>query len=271
MAIATPVKNPKGGRRRLNIISPANLEPIGEIEVLTREDVRTAVEKARKAQQAWGALSFQQRGKYILKARDILVKRQDEFVATIQRETPKPVNDVLMMDIMCCCDALHYYAKKTARILRTETKPLHGPVSMIFQLRIVYQPLGVIGIISPWNGPFVLSLVPTVEALMAGNTVLLKPSSATPFSGKLVGDLFEEAGLPEGVLTILLGDSSTGEALIEAGVNKISFTGSVDVGRKIAIACARQLIPYTLELGGKDPMIVCADADLDVAADGADY
>ena len=126
-----------------------------------------------------------------------------------------------------------------------------------------------VGVITPWNGPFVLSLNPTVQALMAGNAVLLKPSEVTPFSGKLVGDLFEAAGLPEGVLHVLLGDGETGAALTEAGVDKISFTGSVATGRKVAEACARQLIPCTLELGGKDPMIVCADANLDRAVDGA--
>jgi succinate-semialdehyde dehydrogenase/glutarate-semialdehyde dehydrogenase len=104
---------------------------------------------------------------------------------------------------------------------------------------------------------------------MAGNAVLLKPSSVTPFAGKLVGDLFKAAELPEGVLTVLLGDSETGQALLEAGVDKISFTGSVEVGRHVAMECAKRLIPCTLELGGKDPMIVCADANLDNAAGGA--
>jgi succinate-semialdehyde dehydrogenase/glutarate-semialdehyde dehydrogenase len=127
----------------------------------------------------------------------------------------------------------------------------------------------VVGVISPWNGPFVLSIVPTIQALMAGNAVVLKPSSVTPFSGKLVGDLFQAAGLPEGVMNVILGDSETGQALLESGVNKISFTGSVEVGRHVAEECAKRLIPCTLELGGKDPMIVCADADLNNAAGGA--
>jgi succinate-semialdehyde dehydrogenase/glutarate-semialdehyde dehydrogenase len=136
-------------------------------------------------------------------------------------------------------------------------------------LRIVYRPLGVIGVISPWNGPFILSLNPTVQALLAGNSVVVKPSEVTPVSGQLVARLFEAADLPAGVLTVLTGDGETGAALVEAGVDKISFTGSVATGRKIAEACARQLIPCTLELGGKDAMIVCEDANLDRAAGGA--
>jgi succinate-semialdehyde dehydrogenase/glutarate-semialdehyde dehydrogenase len=137
------------------------------------------------------------------------------------------------------------------------------------KLLIAYRPLGVIGIITPWNGPFILSLNPTVQALMAGNAVVLKPSEVTPFSGRLVGDLFREAGLPEDVLTVVEGDGETGAALVEAGVDKISFTGSVRTGRKVGEACGRNLIPCTLELGGKDPMIVCADADVERAAGGA--
>jgi len=126
----------------------------------------------------------------------------------------------------------------------------------------------VIGVITPWNGPFVLSLNPTVQALMAGNAVVLKPSEVTPFSGKLVGELFREAGLPEGVLQVLQGDGETGAALVASGVDKISFTGSIATGRKIGEACGRNLIPCTLELGGKNPAIVCADADIARAAKG---
>jgi succinate-semialdehyde dehydrogenase/glutarate-semialdehyde dehydrogenase len=129
--------------------------------------------------------------------------------------------------------------------------------------------MGVVGIITPWNFPFLLSLNPTVQALMAGNAVVLKPSEVTPLSGRLVEDLFVAAGLPEGVLSVMIGDGETGAALLEAGVDKISFTGSVATGRRVAEICGRNLVPCTLELGGKDPMIVCADADLERAARGA--
>jgi succinate-semialdehyde dehydrogenase/glutarate-semialdehyde dehydrogenase len=127
----------------------------------------------------------------------------------------------------------------------------------------------VAGIIVPWNGPVVLGMNPAVQALMAGNTVLIKASEVTPYSTKIIEEIFTEAGLPAGVLQVLLGDGETGAALCEAGVDKIAFTGSVNTGRQVAQSCARQLIPCTLELGGKDAMIVCADADLDRAAAGA--
>jgi len=269
MAIVTPLETPPGVRRRLRLASPATLEPIGEIELPTIEEVHAAIQAARKAQPAWAALPVKERARYMTKALKVLLERQDEFIQVLQRETGKPRTEALEMDIFAACDALQFYAKRSARFLRPERKRIHGVVGLSKQLRIVYRPLGVVGVISPWNGPFILSINPTIQALMAGNSVVLKPSSATPYSGKLVGDLFEAAGLPQGVLTVLLGDADTGAALMEAGVDKISFTGSVATGRKIAMACAERLIPCTLELGGKDPMVVLADADLDRAAGGA--
>ena len=269
MAIVTKVETPEGARRRLKLASPATLEPIGEIEVQTPEDVQQALAHARRAQPAWAALSFEERGRYMMRALGTLLEKQDEYIDVMLAETPKTRNESLMMDIFAGCDSLHYYARQTGKLLRPEKKRLHGMVALAKRLRVIYKPLGVVGIISPWNGPFILSLNPTVQALMAGNAVLLKPSSSTAFSGKLVADLFEAAGLPEGLLTVLLGDSQTGQALLEVGVDKISFTGSEETGRHVAVTCAERFIPCTLELGGKNPVIVCADANLDNAAAGA--
>ncbi|MBW2274984.1 MAG: aldehyde dehydrogenase family protein [Deltaproteobacteria bacterium] len=269
MAIVSKLDTPEGSPRRLQLSSPATLEPIGEIEVLPPDGVRAALEAARKAQPAWAALSFAERASYMRRALAALLEKQDEFIEVILSETPKTRNEALMMDIYAGCDALHFYAKETAKLLRPERKRLHGLVGIAKKLQVVYKPLGVVGVISPWNGPFILSLNPTVQALMAGNAVLLKPSSSTAFSGGLVGKLFEAAGLPEGLLTVLQGDSQTGQALLEVGVDKISFTGSEETGRHVAVTCAERFIPCTLELGGKNPLIVCADANLDNAAAGA--
>jgi succinate-semialdehyde dehydrogenase/glutarate-semialdehyde dehydrogenase len=269
MAIVTPVGEDAGERRRLRLASPATGGTLYEIEVQTADDVAQAMECARKAQPTWSALSFEERGRYLQRALDTLVQGQDAFIEVIQRESGKSRSDALTFDIVPACDSLAYYAKHAARVLRPERKRLHGLQRFSKQLRIVYKPLGVVGVISPWNAPFLLSLNPTVQALMAGNAVLLKPSEVTPHSGRLVGDLFESAGLPDGVLSVLTGDGETGAALVRAGVDKISFTGSVATGRAVAEACARRLVPCTLELGGKDPMIVCDDADLDAAAGGA--
>ncbi len=236
---------------------------------MNADDVREALGRARKAQAAWAALEVSERARFVQRALAALLERQDRVVEIVMRESGKPASEALMIDVFAACDAMTYWSKHAPRILKPERKRLHGMLRFMKKLEIVYRPLGVVGVISPWNGPVILSLNPTVQALLAGNTVLLKPSEVTPFSGQIVGDIFKAAGLPEDVLTVLTGDGETGAALVAAGVDKISFTGSVATGRRVAVACAERLIPCTLELGGKDPMIVCADADLDAAAGGA--
>jgi len=268
MAIVTPVEG-AAPRRRLRLASPATLEPIDEIEVADADDVRAALEVARKAQPAWAALPVAERAGVMRRALELLLERMDAHLEVVQRESGKPRTDALMIEMFAACDALAHFARRAEAMLRPRHVPLHGVLRLTKKLRIVYRPLGVVGVISPWNGPFILSLNPTVQALLAGNAVLLKPSEVTPRSGELVGRLLTEAGLPEGLVQVLLGDGETGAALVEAGCDKISFTGSVATGRRVAEACARQLLPCTLELGGKDPMIVRADADLDRAAGGA--
>jgi acyl-CoA reductase-like NAD-dependent aldehyde dehydrogenase len=231
------------------------------------DEVSAAVSRARGAQPAWEALGFEGRAAHVQKALALLIERQEQVIDVIVRETGRSRFETVMMEIFPACDSLGYYAKNAGRILRDRKVPMH--LLKTKKLLMTYRPLGVIGIITPWNGPFILSLNPSVQALMAGNTVVLKPSEVTPLSGRLVGELFRDAGLPEGVLTVVEGDGQTGAALVEAGVDKISFTGSVRTGRKVGETCGRNLIPCTLELGGKDPMVVCADADIERAAGGA--
>ncbi len=269
MAIVTQIPNPDGERRRLALANPATREPIGEIEVGHAADAVAAVERARKAQRDWAAQPISERARFMIRTLEVLLDRQDDVIETVLRETGKPRTEALQMEVYAVGDSLNYYAKNAARILRTEKRRLHGMLRLLKQLRIVYRPLGVVGVISPWNGPFVLAMNPSVQALMAGNAVILKPSEVTPFSGALAGELFDQAGLPDGLFQVLQGDGETGAALCRAGVDKISFTGSVATGRKVAVACAEQLIPCTLELGGKDAMIVCGDVQLDYAAAGA--
>jgi succinate-semialdehyde dehydrogenase/glutarate-semialdehyde dehydrogenase len=269
MAIVSPVNTAPGERRRLALQNPATLEPIGEIEVQTIDDATAAVEIARKAQVEWGSLPIPERARYLQRTLETLLERQDDIIDTVLRETGKTRTEALQMEVFAVGDSLNYYAKNAARILRPEKRTLHGILRVLKQLRIIYRPLGVVGVISPWNGPFVLSMNPCLQALIAGNAVILKPSEITPFSGLLAAEIFAAAGLPDGLFQVLTGDGETGAALTRAGVDKVSFTGSVETGRKVAVACAEQLIPCTLELGGKDAMIVCEDANLDYAAGGA--
>jgi len=266
MAIVQPAET-TAGRRHLRLSNPATAEVIGEIPVTTAVEVRGAVAAARVAQVGWAATSFAARARVMRKAVELLRARQEDFIAVIQRETGRSHFETVMMEIFPALDSLTYYAKHAEDFLADRRPGMH--LLRTKKLLITYRPLGVVGIITPWNGPFILALNPTVQALMAGNAVVLKPSEVTPFSGQLVADLFRDAGLPDDVLQVVPGDGETGAALVEAGVDKISFTGSVATGRKIGEACGRNLVPCTLELGGKDAMIVCDDADVERAAGGA--
>ena len=268
MAIYEPIES-EGPRRRYRLRSPVSLEPIGELSCMTEADVARCLERARKAQPAWAALSFDERAAVMRRVISLVLERQDRITEQVIRETGKTETEAFAMEVFASLDSLTYYAKNAKKFLAPEKRRIHGIMGFAKQLRVVYKPLGVVGIIVPWNGPFVLAMNQTVQALMAGNAVLLKGSEVTPHSTALVGEFFRDAGLPDGVLEIVMGDGQTGAALVECGVDKVSFTGSVATGRKVAEACGRQLIPVTLELGGKDAMIVCADADLDRAAAGA--
>jgi succinate-semialdehyde dehydrogenase/glutarate-semialdehyde dehydrogenase len=258
-----------GPRRRYRSVSPVTLAPIGEFECASAEDVRAAVERARKAQGAWGALPVGERAQYLWRLLDQFVARQDEVIDIVIQETGKARSEAISMEVFACCDAITYYAKRAEKFLAPEKRGIHGILGFTKRLTLVYKPLGVVGLITPWNGPVVLAVNPLVQAVVAGNAVVHKPSEVTPFSALLVKQFTEDAGWPEGLYQVLQGDGATGAAIVDAGVNKISFTGSVATGRKVAEACGRNLIPCTLELGGKDAMIVCADADLDRAAQGA--
>lgn len=271
MAIFERMETAPGQRRKLRLKSPVTLEVLGEIECASKEDVEAAVAKARAAQKEWAARPVAERAKVILKARDIVLKRQEEIMATVIRETGKTPSDAISMEIFASCDVMTYYAKNAEKFLATEKRKLHGVMGMIKSLRVAYKPLGVVGIITPWNGPFILSMNPTQQALLAGNGVILKGSEVTPESTRMVATVFKEAGLPDGLLHVLYGDGQTGADILEAGVQKVSFTGSVPTGRKVGEACGRNLIPCSLELGGTDAMIICADAHFEMATDAALY
>jgi acyl-CoA reductase-like NAD-dependent aldehyde dehydrogenase len=256
-------------RRHLQLRSPVTLEITGELVCANTEDVAIAIAKARAAQPTWAATPMKSKAAILQKALQLVLARQDEIIDTVVEETGKARTDAMSMEVFSVADSLCYYAKNAEKFLKPRKRRVHGILGLMKQLRIVYKPLGVVGLITPWNGPFVLLMNQAVQALLAGNTVVAKGSEVTPYSAKLAESLLIEAGLPDGVLQVLLGDGETGAAIVDGGVDKISFTGSVATGRKVAEACARQLIPCTMELGGNDAMIVCSDADLDRAADGA--
>ncbi|GHD14058.1 succinic semialdehyde dehydrogenase [Halioglobus japonicus] len=268
MSLYEPIES-NDSRRHLQLRSPVTLEPTGELVCANSEDVAAAIQKARAAQPAWAATSMKARAAIVEKALQILLERQDEVIDTVVSETGKARTDAMSMEVFSVADQLCYYAKNAEKFLAPRKRKAHGLIGIMKQLRIVYKPLGVVGLITPWNGPFVLVMNQAAQAILAGNAVVAKGSEVTPYSARLAEDIFRQAGLPDGVLQVLLGDGETGAAIVRGGVDKVSFTGSVATGKKVAVACAEQLIPVSLELGGNDAMIVCADADLDRAADGA--
>jgi len=268
MSIYEPIAS-NDSHRHLQLRSPVTMEITGELVCANKEEVSTAIARARKAQPAWAATSMKARSAIVQKALKLVLEKQDEIIDTVVAETGKARTDAMSMEVFSVADSLCYYAKNAEKFLRPRKRRVHGILGLMKQLRILYKPLGVVGLITPWNAPFVLVMNQAVQAILAGNTVVAKGSEVTPYSARLAETLFTEAGLPEGVLQVLLGDGETGAAIVNGGVDKISFTGSVATGRRVAQACASQLIPCTMELGGNDAMIVCADADLDRAADGA--
>ena len=248
---------------------PATGEELGRVPITSPVEVAASVSRARAVQTQWAALTFAERARFILKARELLLAEMDEVAALISRETGKPVSEALAMEVVPTLDAFYYFAKNAKNLLRPQKLDIGQYGLMGRSSRIVYKPLGVVGIISPWNFPLGTPAEEVVMALMAGNTVVLKPSELTPLVGLKIGDLFSRAGLPKDILQVITGDGATGAALVDAQVDKIMFTGSVETGKRVAAAAAKHLTPAVLELGGKDPMIVFSDADLENAARGA--
>ena len=266
MAQTMPAKAPGA---ELVSCNPATGEAIGSAPLTMPEDVARAVGRAREAQRSWSAQSIQQRGRLIMSARKIVLQEMEEIAQLISRETGKPLAEAISMELAPTLDLMQYFARKAARMLSPRRISVGQYALMGRSSYEIYKPLGVIGIVSPWNFPWATPLDEVVMALVAGNTVVLKPSELTPLTGLKIKDVFKRAGLPEGVLQVVTGDGSTGAALVGAGVDKIMFTGSVATGRRVAEAAAKYLTPVVLELGGKDPMIVLDDANIPNVARGA--
>ncbi len=256
---------------------PRTNELIAIVPEMGTPEVREAVARARTAQATWGSLSFAQRRDHLLVVRDRLLDQAEDLVAVICAETGKQPAEAVTTELMAVCETIGWYAHNGAAALREV--PVSPGTLVHKRAWKEYSPMGVIGVISPWNYPFTLSMTPLVTALFAGNTVVLKPSEVTPTVGLAIRDLF--AGDPTvaaskptdrpfaEIVQVVTGGGPTGEALVRSGVDKVVFTGSAATGRRVMHAAADTLTPVLLELGGKDPMIVAGDADLDRAAKGA--
>ncbi|HLA89553.1 MAG TPA: aldehyde dehydrogenase family protein [Gemmatimonadaceae bacterium] len=234
----------------------------------TREEVFTAVAHAREAQKGWAAEPLAVRVRTLRRFHELLYDRRHEVAGLLTRENGKPATEALSTEIAVALDVARYYAERAPEFLRAPWFRAAPLAMKRKRVRIAHEPWGVIGVISPWNYPFFLPAANVLPALVTGNAVVLKPSEYAPTTGALLAELLADAGVRDGVLTLIQGDGSAGAALCDAGVDKLFFTGSVATGRKVAVRCAERLIPCTLELGGSDAAIVLADADVRHAASG---
>ena len=248
---------------------PATGEEIGRISVTPADDVEAAVNRAREVFHKWKTTSFRERKALVMKAREVILAEMDEIAHLISRESGKPFGEAIAMEIAPVLDLMQWAARGAEKMLRPKRIGI-GLYSLLGRSsKIVYKPLGVVGIIPAWNYPFSIPLGEAVMALMAGNTAVLKPSELTPFVGLKIGEIFEKAGFPKDAVQIVIGAGDTGATLVSAAPDKIMFTGSVATGKKIAAASAENLTSCVFELGGKDPMIVFEDANLELAAGAA--
>jgi acyl-CoA reductase-like NAD-dependent aldehyde dehydrogenase len=244
--------------------NPATGEVIGQVPVAGVDEVRAAVARARAAQQSWGALSVAHRARAVMKFRDEIVARAEEVIDLIVKEGGKTRLEALGMEVLVAVDLADYFCKRAEELLKPERVPLHLMKHRKSYLH--FLPRGVVGVIAPWNFPFSIPVGEVIMSLLAGNAVVLKPSDVTPLVALKAKELADASGLPRDLVQVVTGRGPTGAALIDAGVNYIQFTGSVTTGKKVAAACGERLIPCSMELGGKAPAIVCADADLERTA-----
>lgn len=264
--LADLVSAGSGGREQIEIQNPATGTAIASVPRCTADDVVTAVQRGRNVQRAWRKTSFKEREQILLRFHDLVLDHRDEILDIIQLESGKARRHAFE-EIMDVALVSRYYARTAKRHLRPRRR--WGAFPLLTWATEHHHPVGVVGVIAPWNYPLTLSISDALPALAAGNAVVIKTDSQTPFSALVGLRLLEEAGLPRGLLQVVTGSGSElGPELINH-VDYIMFTGSTAVGRQVASQAAERLIPSSMELGGKNVMIVLDDANVEKTLDGA--
>ncbi|HEX3511670.1 MAG TPA: aldehyde dehydrogenase family protein [Solirubrobacteraceae bacterium] len=268
--VAATAATEERGAGGIPVENPATGEIIATVPDLGPEEVAAMAARGRAAQPEWEAYGFEGRARVLLRAQKWVMDNAEQIVSTICSETGKTFEDAELAEIGYAGNAFGFWAKEAQNYLADER--IKSSQKLVIGKKIInrWRPLGLIGVIGPWNYPLTNSFGDCIPALAAGNAVILKPSEITPLTSLLMAEGLRECGLPDNVLQIATGRGETGAALVEH-VDMIMFTGSTRTGRKVAEAAARRLIPASLELGGKDPMIVMADADVERAANFATY
>jgi acyl-CoA reductase-like NAD-dependent aldehyde dehydrogenase len=249
--------------------NPATGEVLAELACVTPNDVHAAVLRAKQAQPAWETTPVQERVALLRRFQRLLSEQRDQVADLICREAGKPAVEALTTEVLVILDATEFCIRNAHDFLREEPLP-HANLAMKTKRgKLLREPFGVIGIVSPWNYPFSIAATETLGALVTGNAVVLKPSELTPLIALELQRLLRAAGLDRNLMQVMIGEGAAGAALIDSPIDKLIFTGSVATGKRVAEAAARKLLPVVLELGGKDPMIVLDDADLEIASSGA--
>ena len=253
---------------QLKVENPATGAIVAEVPSLDRDATLELVGRAGAGQPVWEALGFRGRGTLLREMRKWLIDNRGRVIQTLSEENGKPYEDA-QLELFYCADALGFWAKRAPKWLADERERPHSPLLFGRKLINRYSPYGVVGVIGPWNYPLLNNFGDAIPALMAGNSVVLKPSSITPLSSLLMAEGMREVGVPADVMLVATGPGSTvGSALVDS-VDMLHFTGSTEVGKRLMEQAAKRLLPLTLELGGKDPMIVLRDANLERAANAA--
>jgi acyl-CoA reductase-like NAD-dependent aldehyde dehydrogenase len=255
--------------RKVVSINPATGETLRSFVCTSAEEVRAAVARARAAQESWKALGLRRRLAIIGDFQRLLNEKKSDVARVVTQEAGKPYVEALLTEVVVVLDTARFLIDNAYRLLRPEPVP-HGSLAMKTKSgHLLREPYGVIGIISPWNYPFSTPATEGLGALGAGNTVVLKPSEFTSLCALELQSLLHAAGVPKDVFQVIVGDGATGAALTNSDVDKLIFTGSVPTGKRVGQAAAARLLPVVLELGGKDPMLVLEDVDVDVVSSGA--
>jgi len=254
---------------RIVSVNHASGEVLREFDSASESEIHSAVLRAHDAQPAWQELGIGKRIGILRNFLRTLHARKSELARLITSEAGKPIVEALLTEVVVVMDATRFCIENAYAVLRDQSIPHRSLAMKTKSGRLAREPYGVIGIISPWNYPFSIPATETLAALITGNAVVLKPSELTPQCALQLAELLHQSGVPEDVFQVVVGDSATGAALVNAIIDKLVFTGSVATGKQIAQAAAARLLPAVLELGGKDPMIVLDDADVEVASSAA--
>ncbi len=253
-----------GSGESISSYNPATGKIIGEIKGYTVEDGRAAVERAKLAQKKWEALGLDGRIDVLRRFQQVLMDKADEVCKLIAMENGKPLQEAMETEVLPIIDLLGYFLKRAPKILGDRKISMH--LLKYRRSYINYRPRGVMLVISPWNFPFTIPVGETIMGLLAGNVVIQKPASLTPLIALKTRELFDEAGLDPDVFQVAPAPGAIASEMISMGVDYVNFTGSTSVGLRVSELCGKLLIPCSMELGGKDPLIVRKDADLDLAA-----